>query len=81
LWYKKEGKKTSGISDEEIELYEENEFIINLMELVFDYQMVIPGDLSRISSYGEVKRDGKPTVVLVDFGLTQSVWYEYYKIK
>jgi hypothetical protein len=81
LWYKKEGKKTSGISDEEIELYEENEFIINLMELVFDYQMPIPADLSRISSYGEVKRDGKSAVVLVDFGLTQSVWYQYYRIK
>jgi hypothetical protein len=81
LWYKKEGEKASGISDEEIELYEENEFIINLMELVFDYQMPIPGDLSRISSYGEVKRDGKPAVVLVDFGLTQSVWYNYYRIK
>ena len=43
--------------------------------------MPIPADLSRISSYGEVKRDGKSAVVLVDFGLTQSVWYQYYRIK
>lgn len=82
LWYKKENRITmSGITKEEIDEYEENEFIMNLMQLVFDYQMPIPGDLSRISSYGEVKRDGKPAVVLVDFGLTQSVWYDYYRIK
>jgi hypothetical protein len=57
---------------------EENEFIQNLWELIADYNMIYPGDFTRISSYGEVTRDGKQKVVLVDFGLTSSVYYDYY---
>lgn len=57
---------------------EENEFIQNLWELIEEYNMIYPGDFTRISSYGEVTRDGKQKVVLVDFGLTSSVYYDYY---
>jgi hypothetical protein len=57
---------------------EENEFIQNLWELIEEYNMIYPGDFTRISSYGEVTRDGKQKVGLVDFGLTSSVYYDYY---
>lgn len=46
----------------------ENEFAESLANFVGDYGYQIPGDFSRISSYGEVLRDGKPTVVVIDFG-------------
>lgn len=55
----------------------DHEFYGQLETLMVNYE-VVPGDLSRISSYGEVLRNGKQTVVLVDFGLNSSVSYEYY---
>ena len=57
-----------------------NEFVMDLMSLVGDYDMGT-GDLSRLSTYGEVLRDGQPKIVLVDFGLTNQVWDDYYKVK
>lgn len=56
-----------------------NEFLIDLLSLMFDYDMPA-GDLGRLSSYGEVVRDGKPAVVLVDFGLTNEVYNDFYKV-
>ncbi len=38
-----------------------------------------PGDLSRANSFGIVKRDGKDIIVIIDFGLTNSIYSEYYK--
>ena len=56
----------------------DNEFVGHLMDLIANYDMSYPGDFGRINSYGEVLREGEPTVVLVDFGLTSSVWLDYY---
>ena len=36
------------------------------------------GDITRISSWGVVNRDGKEKLVLVDFGLNKQVWNNYY---
>lgn len=47
---------------------DENEFAIDLQNFVFDYDYPLPGDFKRLSTYGEVVRDGKPTIVVVDFG-------------
>jgi hypothetical protein len=60
------------IEKELLEKIRDNDFVNSLMEFVFDYQYPIPGDFGRISSYGEVIRDGNPTVVLVDFGYSNS---------
>lgn len=46
----------------------ENEFAENLQSFAGDYGYRVPGDFQKINSYGEVLRDGQPTVVLVDFG-------------
>jgi len=61
------------------EKMDNNEFIGDLLSLMADYDMP-SGDLGRLSSYGEVVRDGKPKLVLVDFGLTQSVFDDFYKV-
>ena len=65
------------ISDEDKTMLDEDEWMKSLLELVGDYGMPL-GDVTRISSYGIVKRDGQDAVVLVDFGLTQGVYDDYY---
>lgn len=37
------------------------------------------GDLTRLSSYGIVTRNGQEEIVLIDFGLDDDVWADYYK--
>lgn len=46
----------------------ENEFAEGLRSFAGDYDYEVPGDFSRINSYGEVLRDGQPRIVVVDFG-------------
>jgi hypothetical protein len=64
--------------EEEAKLYE-NEFYMDIERFVADYDMET-GDFARLNSYGEVVRDGQPKVVLVDFGVTNQVWNDYYKV-
>jgi mRNA-degrading endonuclease RelE of RelBE toxin-antitoxin system len=79
LFYdKSNGNQKMGLTDEEIEKIRDNEFVNSLFELIHDYNMIYPGDFGRLSSYGEVMRDGEPKIVLVDFGLTSTVFYDYY---
>ena len=56
---------------------EESDFVNNIMNLMADTDMMA-GDFGRISTYGEVIRDSKPTVVIIDYGLTQSVYKSFY---
>jgi hypothetical protein len=58
---------------------EENSFIQELKDIVLSYDMQVPGDFGRESTYGEVMRDGQPTVVIIDFGLTNRVYDDFYK--
>lgn len=55
----------------------DNEFINSILSLMADYDMPA-GDIARISSWGVVNREGKPTLVLIDFGLTNGVWNDFY---
>lgn len=64
--------------ESEKELYE-NEFYLDIERFIADYDMET-GDFGRLNSYGEVIRDGQPKVVLVDFGVTQDVWNNYYRV-
>lgn len=64
-----------------LEIVGNNEFLSELWDMIINYDMEYPSDFGRISSYGEVLREGDPTVVLVDFGLTKSTYEDYYKVK
>jgi len=55
----------------------ENEFSSGIVTFMQNYDMS-SGDLGRISSYGEVVRDGQPDVVLTDYGLNKDVWSSHY---
>lgn len=68
------------ISPEDEEILDENEWMYDLGELVGDYDIHID-DLTRLSSYGIVKREYGDEVVLIDFGLTQGVYNDYYARK
>ena len=43
-----------------------------------NYQLTTWGDLTRISSYGIVKRNGQEELVIIDFGLTEDVYNNFY---
>jgi hypothetical protein len=49
--------------------------------ILADYDFPDIGDMTRLSTYGEVIRDGKPKIVLVDFGLTNTVFDDFYRVK
>lgn len=69
----------SAIKDEpEREKIEEDEFYQSMCELMGNYDMP-PGDLRRLNSYGLVRIDGNEEIRLIDYGLTNDVYEDYYK--
>ncbi len=62
-----------------INMLNENEWVQQVYSLCREVDLS-PGDFGRISSYGEVIRNGKPTVVIIDMGLSKSVWNDFYGV-
>jgi hypothetical protein len=56
----------------------EDEFVYGIFQYLGNYDVPV-GDLTRLSTYGIVKRDGQDTIVLIDYGLTEDVYNDYYK--
>jgi len=57
---------------------DEGGFVVQMFDLMGDYQLP-SGDLTRISSYGMVKRNGTPQIVLIDSGLNDDIYNTYYR--
>lgn len=55
----------------------ENEFTYSMLNLMANYDIPV-GDLRRLNSYGVVKRNGEDTVVLIDYGLNNENYEQYY---
>lgn len=55
----------------------ENDSFKKIVQIMADLDMT-HGDITRISSWGVVKRNGQEKLVLVDFGLNKQVWNNYY---
>jgi hypothetical protein len=55
------------------------EFISEVIDYLGNYQVKAYGDLQRLSSYGVVRRNGQEEMVIVDFGLTEDVFNNYYR--
>lgn len=70
----------NNLSQEDMSRLDNNEFVMDLMSMMGDFNMPA-GDLIRLSSYGEIDRDGRTDIVLVDYGLTEEVYNDYYKPK
>lgn len=70
-------QKFSGFKQEVYDWMWEEEFFHDLFSMIGDYD-VPPGDLGKKSTYGLVHRDGKDTIVIIDFGLTGQVYDSFY---
>lgn len=55
------------------------EFISEVIDYMGNFQVKAYGDLQRLSSYGVVRRNGQEEMVIVDFGLTEDVFNNYYR--
>ncbi len=62
------------------QLYEQDEynFVHQVMDLMGNYQLPC-GDLTRISTYGMVNRDGTPEIIVLDSGLSEEILNTYYR--
>lgn len=61
------------------ERLEESEFVQDLMRFIYDNDME-SGDMGRLSTWGKVLRDNEERIVLIDYGLTNSVFKDYYMV-
>jgi hypothetical protein len=59
------------------EMVENNEWVSQLEEYIHNYN-VPQGDLLRKSTYGIVKRNGQEELVIIDYGLDDNVFNNYY---
>lgn len=60
------------------ELVENSEWLDDLYHYMLDYQVPC-GDLLRMSNLGMVMRDGQAQIVILDSGLTDRIYDEYYR--
>lgn len=67
------------VSPQMQEKMDNSEFVQDLMHFVNDNDMQT-GDMGRPSTWGKVIRDGEERIVLVDYGLTNSVYKDYYMV-
>ena len=54
-----------------------NPFVYQMLSLMATYD-IPSSDLCKLNSYGLVNRDGKDTIVKIDYGLTNEVYDSYY---
>lgn len=65
------------VSDEVKSQLDNNEWFQRLYTLQREVDLA-PGDFGKTSSFGEVLRNGKPAVVVIDMGLNQAVAKDHY---
>ena len=57
----------------------ENEFVYDIFNYIGNYGTAHVPDIQKIDSYGVVKREGHDVIVLIDYGLTNSIWNKHYQ--
>lgn len=68
----------SKMNDERFyDLVENNEYFHDVYQYMTDYQAPI-GDLLRIANYGMVRRYNQDLIVILDHGLSEDIWNEFY---
>lgn len=63
---------------ENFEDIEESELFNNVVTMMVDFEMPV-GDISRVSSWGIIDKDGQEVPVLIDYGLTKTVYSTHYR--
>lgn len=69
--------RSYNFSQEQLEILHNNQFLADIVEVMFNFN-IKAGDFTRLSSYGEVNREGQAMVVLVDYGLSDEVYNTHY---
>lgn len=69
---------SSDVSKEVYEAMWEDEFTYEMLSFIGSYDIPV-GDLCKLNTYGLVKRNGEDTIVMIDYGLNNDVWQDYYK--
>jgi hypothetical protein len=73
------GNKHVSYDDTMNQVMESNEWVQQVYMLCREVDLSV-GDFGRISSYGEVIRENKPAVVIIDLGLSKSVYNDFYGV-
>jgi len=60
------------------DMYDNNQFVYDVLNYIGSYDDTFIGDLTKLDSYGIVKRNGSDRIVLIDFGLTDSLFKQHY---
>jgi tRNA nucleotidyltransferase (CCA-adding enzyme) len=76
----KGGKNIFRIDPKVNELMNENDFVQAIVYFIQDNGYSY-GDFTKLNSFGEVNRNGKPTIVAIDYGLTENIYKQYYDPK
>jgi len=58
----------------------ESDLFQSLLSFIADYE-IMPGDFGRISSWGIVNRDGTETPILIDYGISKTIYNDFYVSK
>lgn len=61
-----------------VNLLDKNSNVQDIAKLVFENDLVI-SDICRFSSFGVINREGKPYVVVIDYGLNEQDYAKHYK--
>ena len=72
LWFAMEEEKY-------IELLDTNEDLAAFDDYIGNYGYIVVGDMTRMCNYGLTTRNGEPHIVLLDSGLTEDVWNNFYR--
>lgn len=67
--------------DRWLNLLENNEDLQEFDEYIGNYGDIVVGDMTRLCNYGLTQRNGQAHIVLLDSGLTEYVWDNFYKRK
>jgi hypothetical protein len=62
-----------------LNLLETNEDLAAFDDYIGNYGSIVVGDMVRLCNYGLTQRNGEPHIVLLDSGLTEYVWDNYYR--
>ena len=55
----------------------ENDFFLTVIDFINTFELPC-GDFTKLNSYGLVNKDGKESIVLIDYGLTDKVFDDFY---
>lgn len=74
------GEKGNNRQSESLKYLWWNDFFLTVIDFINTYELPY-GDFTKLNSYGLVNKDGKESIVLIDYGLTDDVFNDFYTQK